>query len=267
QRRGRAAAGRPRPPEEEPEVRGVEPRQRGQRGDEHHRVQLPPQGARRPPRARGHRPRARRRVLLRELPLRLRQAGRGPDPVEFVCEDFLYGFPTPAAGPIPSSSPSFFPKDAPKYPFDKKKAEALLDEAGYKKGADGKRFSIRLVPAPWGEDITLWSTFIQQSLQQVGIGVEIVRYDAAGFLSNVYKDWNFDLATGWHQYRGDPAVSTTVWYRSGSPKGAPWTNQWGWQSEQVDKLIDAAAFETDPARRRQLYADWVKRVNEEIPLW
>lgn len=187
--------------------------------------------------------------------------------VPFFCENFLFGFAKPASGPIPSSAPNFHPKDAPQYPFDKKKAEALLDEAGYKRGADGKRFNLRLVPAPWGEDIALWATFMQQSLQQVGIGVEIVRYDAAGYLSNVYKEWNFDLATGWHQYRGDPAVSTTVWYRSGSPKGAPWTNQWGWQSEQNDKLIDAAAFEIDPAKRRKLYADWVTLVNKEIPLW
>ncbi len=123
------------------------------------------------------------------------------------------------------------------------------------------------MPAPWGEDITLWSTFMQQSLQQVGIGVEIVRYDAAGFLSNVYKDWNFDLATGWHQYRGDPAVSTTVWYRSGSPPGAPWTNQWGWKSDSIDQLIDAAAFEIDPAKRRKLYVDLATQANTDLPLW
>ena len=36
------------------------------------------------------------------------------------------------------------------------------------------------------------------------------------------------------QYRNDPAVSTTVWYRSGQPKGAPWTNQWGWQDATID---------------------------------
>jgi len=168
--------------------------------------------------------------------------------VPFFCENFLFGFAKPASGPIPTSAPNFHPKDAPQYPFDKKKAEALLDEAGYKRGADGKRFNLRLVPAPWGEDIALWATFMQQSLQQVGIGIEIVRYDAAGYLSNVYKEWNFDLATGWHQYRGDP-------------------NQWGWQSDQNDKLIDAAAFEIDPAKRRKLYADWVTLVNKEIPLW
>ncbi len=187
--------------------------------------------------------------------------------VKFFCDNFLFGFAKPATGPIPSSSPNFFPTGLPEYPFDKKKAEALLDEAGYKRGSDGKRFSLRLVPAPWGEDIALWATFMQQSLQQIGIGIEIVRYDAAGFLSNVYKDWNFDLATGWHQYRGDPAVSTTVWYRSGSPKGAPWTNQWGWTSDAVDKLIDSAAFEIDPVKRRQLYAQFATAVNTEIPLW
>lgn len=187
--------------------------------------------------------------------------------VNFFCDNFLYGFAQPATGPIPSSSPKFYEKDTPQYPFDPKKAEALLDEAGYKKGAGGRRFSLRLLPAPWGEDITLWATFMQQSLQQIGIGVDIVRYDAAGWLSTVYRDWDFDLATGWHQYRGDPAVSTTVWYRSGSPKGAPWTNQWGWKSDEIDKLIDAAAFEIDPAKRRELYVEFARRANAELPLW
>ena len=187
--------------------------------------------------------------------------------IKTFCENFLYGFGKPATGPIPTSSPQFYSKDAPQYPYDKKMAESLLDEAGYKRDGSGKRFNLRLTPAPWGEDIALWGTFMQQSLQEVGIGIEIVRYDAAGFLSNVYKEWNFDLATGWHQYRGDPAVSTTVWYRSGSPKGAPWTNQWGWESKEIDQIIDAAAFEIDPTKRRKLYEEFVTRVNTEIPLW
>jgi len=97
--------------------------------------------------------------------------------------------------------------------------------------------------------------------------VEIVQYDIAGALNAVYKDSTFDIATGWHQYRGDPAVSTTVWYRSGSPAGAPWTNQYGWKSDKVDKLIDDAATEIDANKRRALYADWVKAVNDELPIW
>jgi peptide/nickel transport system substrate-binding protein len=188
--------------------------------------------------------------------------------IPFFCENFLYGFGKRGTGPIPSSSPAFFPSDpGPQYPHDLKLANKLLDEAGYPKGRDGTRFALRLVPAPWGEDIALWSTYIQQALTEVGIKVEIVRYDAAGFLTNVYREWNFDLATGWHQYRNDPAVSTTVWYRSGSPKGAPWTNQWGWTSEAVDKVIDDAQSELDAAKRKERYGEFERLVNTEVPIW
>lgn len=198
--------------------------------------------------------------------VRVRQAIVHSLDTDFFITNMLYGFGKRGRGPIPASSDFFLP-GAPDYPFDVAKANALLDEAGYQKGADGLRFSLRLLPAPWGEDVSSFGTFIQQSLFQIGIGVEIVQRDAAGFLSDVYKDWNFDLATGRHQYRSDPAVSTTVWYRSGSPKGAPWTNQWGWQSDAIDQAIDAAAIELDPTKRKQLYGEFVKIANTDIPVW
>ena len=199
--------------------------------------------------------------------VRVRRAIAHAIDVPFFIENFLYGQGKPAVGPIPSSSPAFYPGGQAPYTFDKKKSEALLDEAGYKRAAGGIRFALRLVPIQNGEDVPLLATFIQQSLAAVGIRVEIVNLDQAGALSAVYRDWNFDIASGWHQYRGDPAVSTTVWYRSGSPRGAPWTNQWGWQSDRNDKLIDEAAAELDPEKRKALYAEWVKLVNEELPIW
>ena len=200
--------------------------------------------------------------------VRVRQAIAHALDIPFFCENFLYGFGKPATGPIPSSSQSFFPASStPPYPFDVARANALLDQAGFKRGAGGQRFALRLLPTVAGEDVPLFATFIQQSLDAVGIKVEIIQLDAAGFLSRTYKDWDFDLATGWHQYRGDPAVSTTVWFRSGSPRGAPWTNQFGWQSDTADKLMDDAASETDPAKRRALYADVVRVVDEGLPVY
>jgi peptide/nickel transport system substrate-binding protein len=188
--------------------------------------------------------------------------------VPFFIDNFLGDFAKLGTGPIPSTSTDFYPgPNTPQYPYDKAKAAALLDEAGFKAGAGGTRFSLKLLPAPWGEDISLWSTFIQQSLGEIGIPVEIVRNDGGGFLKQVYDEHAFDLATGWHQYRNDPAVSTTVWYRSGQPKGAPWTNQWNWTDAAVDKTIDDAATEVDPAKRKALYAQFVKEVNTELPVW
>lgn len=200
--------------------------------------------------------------------IRVRRAIAHAINVPFFIENFLGPFAKPGTGPIPSVSADYYPgPDMPQYPFDQARANRLLDEAGHRRGAGGVRFALRLLPAPWGEDIALWSTFLQQSLGQVGIRIEIVRNDAAGYLRSVYAEHAFDLATGWHQYRSDPAVSTTVWYRSGSPRGAPWTNQWGWQDERIDAIIDAAATEVDPVRRKALYADFVRAVQTELPLW
>ena len=199
--------------------------------------------------------------------VRVRRAIAHAINVPFFIENFLGAFAKAGTGPIPSVSTDYYPAGTPQYGFDAALANRLLDEAGHRRAAGGVRFSLRLNPAPWGEDISLFATFIQQSLSQVGIRVEIVRQDAAGFLRTVYNDHNFDLASGWHQYRSDPAVSTTVWYRSGSPVGAPWTNQWGWVDPTMDQIIDDAATELDPARRRALYADFVRRGQQELPLW
>ena len=199
--------------------------------------------------------------------LRVRQAIVHAIDTDFFTENMLYGFGRRGRGPIPQSS-EFFTPGAPDLAFDVTRANKLLDEAGYPRtGTDKTRFKLRLLVAPFGEDVTAFGTFIQQSLVQIGVGIETVQRDAAGFLSEVYKDWNFDLATGRHQYRGDPAVSTTVWYRSGAPKGSPWTNQWGWTSPEIDTVIDEAAIELDPERRKQRYAEFVKLANTSIPVW
>jgi peptide/nickel transport system substrate-binding protein len=199
--------------------------------------------------------------------IRVRRAIAHALNISFFIENFLGAFAKRGTGPIPSVSTDFYPPDnGPQYPYDKALATKLLDEAGYK-ATGGQRFSLRLLPAPWGEDISLFATFIQQSLGEVGIKVDIVRNDAGGFLKQVYDDHAFDLASGWHQYRNDPAVSTTVWYRSGQPKGAPWTNQWDWTDPMIDKIIDDAATEVDAAKRKALYGDFVRRANSELPIW
>lgn len=189
--------------------------------------------------------------------------------LDFFIENFLYGYAKLGTGPIPSSSAPFYvPRPAP-YPFDRAKAERLLDEAGYKRPGRGReRFAqpLKLLPAPWGEYTANFATFIQQSLREIGIRVEIEARDAPGWITGVYRDHAFDLTTGWHQYRSDPAVSTTVWFRTGSPVGAPWTNQYGYDNPEMDRVIDAAATELDPAKRKALYQDFVRIAIEDVPV-
>ena len=37
--------------------------------------------------------------------------------------------------------------------------------------------------------------------------------------------------------------------------------------DAIDKIIDDAATEVDPVKRKALYADFVKEVNTELPVW
>ena len=60
--------------------------------------------------------------------------------VPFFIDNFLGDFAKLGTGPIPSTSTDFYPgADTPQYPYDKAKAVALLDEAGFKAGAQAAR--------------------------------------------------------------------------------------------------------------------------------
>ena len=57
-----------------------------------------------------------------------------------------------------------------------------------------------------------------------------------------------------------------VWLRSGQPNGTPWTNQFGWKSEEIDTMIDEAASELDVEKRAEMYHQIQVRAMEELPV-
>lgn len=199
--------------------------------------------------------------------LRVRQAIAHALDRDFAIETIMRGFANRGMGPVPSTGGANFTDDVTTYEYDTEKAEALLDEAGLPRGSDGVRLRLRLRSAPWGEYTRLWGEYIAQALGEVGIEVTQVPNDAPAFLTGVYRDGDFDLANGWHQFRADPAVSTTVWLRSGSPVGTPWSNQFGFVDEEMDALIDAAATELDPESRAAMYHDLQRHVQETLPVY
>ncbi|ORE93571.1 extracellular solute-binding protein [Stappia sp. 22II-S9-Z10] len=186
--------------------------------------------------------------------------------IDYAIETIMRGYAKPGRGLIPSTGGANYTDDVPTYPYDPELAKTMLDEAGYPVQEDGFRFHLRHRPAPWGEYTQLWAEYFRQAMSEIDIDVEILQNDAPGFLAGVYRDHDFDTANGWHQFRSDPAVSTTVWLRSGQPEGSPWTNQFGWQSDEVDQLIDAAASELDPEKRAEMYHELQRLSMEELPV-
>ncbi|MBM9595975.1 ABC transporter substrate-binding protein [Roseitranquillus sediminis] len=198
--------------------------------------------------------------------LRVRQAIYHGLDIPYAIDTIMRGYARPGRGPIPSTGGENYTDDVPTYPYDPERAKALLDEAGYAPDENGIRLRLRHRPAPWGEYTQLWAEYFAQAMAEIGVEVTLVQNDAPGFLNGVYRDHDFDTANGWHQFRADPAVSTMVWLRSGAPVGTPWTNQFGWQSDEMDQMIDAAASELDSEVRSEMYHDIQRMAMEELPV-
>jgi peptide/nickel transport system substrate-binding protein len=177
------------------------------------------------------------------------------------------GYGKPATGPIPSSVAQYYQRGTPQA-FDPKRAEQLLDDAGLKRGADGKRFRINLVS---GSGDSLESNrageFIKQYLGRVGIEVDLIIEDSAAYLRRIYTDADYDIMTSSLHRLPDPTLGVQrLYWTKNIIKGAPWTNGSGYSNPELDQIMEAAAAEGDPAKRRSLVARWQEIAQEDVPI-
>ena len=157
--------------------------------------------------------------------------------------------PRPRPARSRTSTRSSTTRTSRRRPSTRSRANALLDEAGYPRGAGGTRFQLRLLPAPWFEQTRQFGDYLRQALRAVGIDAQIVNNDAAAHTKAVYTDHAFDLAVGSPVYRNDPAISTTILYQGGLPAGVPFSNQYGYDSAAMNDIIAQAAVATDDGER------------------
>ncbi len=196
----------------------------------------------------------------------VRKAMRHAIDSQFIVDVIFMGYATAATGPVPSSAKDFYTADVETYAFDPAAAEALLDEAGYPRGADGTRFSLRLRPAPWFEQTRAVGDYVRQALQKVGIEVELVTADSGGHIKAVYTDHDFDLAIGSPVYRNDPAISTTILYQGGLPDGVPFSNQYGYDDPLMNEIIAEGLSTIDRAERVAVYQRFQKKAAADLPI-
>lgn len=177
-----------------------------------------------------------------------------------------FGFAKPAVSPIPSTLAAFHDAGGIAYDYDPKKAEALLDAAGYKRGPDGARFTLDIDYIPYGDDYKRTAEYLKQALKRVGVEANVRSQDTAAFTRRVYGDRDFDISITWFAAFSDPQVGVNRAYWSGSiGKNIPWTNGSGYRNDKVDALISATQGEGDPAKRIQLFKDLQKTVLTDLP--
>ncbi len=199
---------------------------------------------------------------------RVRQAFAYAIDREALLKVVFLGYGKPATGPVPSSVVNYYSADVKKYPLDLKQAEALLDAAGLKRGAGGKRLKITLdFDGGGGPTAARPAEFIKQSLAKIGVDVELRAGDTASYLRRIFTDQDYDLMISSLHRLPDPTLGVQrLYWTKNIIKGAPWTNGSGYSNPVLDKVMEDAAAEPDPVKRKALIKEWQQIVQEDVPL-
>ncbi len=190
---------------------------------------------------------------------------------QFIIDNIWFGYGKPATGPMSSNfAPSgLYTGDVKTYQVSDgvEKANAILDEAGYEKDANGVRFELMHDSLPYGQEWTRFGEYVQQALGQIGIKVTIRQEDVARWLKRTYTDHDFDTTANYLYNLSDPVIGVHRAVHSSTIRpGTVFTNGSYWSNPTTDELLNKAKVEPDAAKRSELYAEALKFVAEEIPI-
>jgi peptide/nickel transport system substrate-binding protein len=165
----------------------------------------------------------------------------------------------PATSALTSTTPGYVKDD---FSYDVAKANQLLDQAGWSKGAGGVRskngtpLSLNLINIT-GFGFDDMSTLLQAQLKKIGMAVTI---SDQGFpaVATTYNHGAQNLAN-WFYYDADPFTLNTVFACNQVQSGFNWSH---YCDPSVDSAIIAANADVDRAKRVQAYQDIVRKLNQ-----
>lgn len=145
------------------------------------------------------------------------------------------------------------------------KANALLDEAGFKRDAGGKRFDLRLAWASGREYEGRAAEIIRDNLRAVGINVKVETMDRSTYIDKVFRNWDFDMANQLFTTGPDPTISLTPRYHTKQIKKAPFVNAMGYSNPKLDAIFDAEVHVADRAKRAELWREAQRILMADLP--
>jgi len=185
---------------------------------------------------------------------------------ESLIRYLLHGEAQVASGILPPDHWAYEP-DVAQYPYDPKRAEQLLDTAGFPRKADGMRFHLTLKTSTQ-EEARLVGAALQEEWRKVGIDLELRPLELATLLSDSVRG-NFQLTyLRWVGANNDPAIFELVFSsRRFPPNGA---NRGHYHNPQVDALTDQIRVEMNREKRKELCSEVQKILAADlpyIPMW
>jgi peptide/nickel transport system substrate-binding protein len=198
--------------------------------------------------------------------VRVRQAIAYAVDRDFIVSKLHQGTTKPATGPIAPGSPFHTDKVEP-YKTDLKKAAALLEAAGFKPDASGKRLAMTLDFLPGTPDnAQTIAEYLKPQLKKIGIEVNVRTSPDFPTWARRISTYDFDATMDGAFNYGDPVIGVHRTYLSSNIRsGVIWSNTQNYRNAKVDDLLARATVEKDVEKRKKLYAEFQTQVVADVP--
>jgi peptide/nickel transport system substrate-binding protein len=170
------------------------------------------------------------------------------------------------AGPISSVSWAYDPS-IKAFPYDPAKAKQLLEQAGYKMGAngiyekDGQPLKLGFYGSAGSPLIEGIAALAKKDWKQIGVDLDVQLIDYNAMQDNFLKPGRFDVSFAGMSLSLDPDQSAL--FHSSQVKGF---NKGRYSSPQVDALLEQGVRESDKATRKGIYSDYQKQLMDDAPV-
>ena len=197
--------------------------------------------------------------------LRVRQAIFAALDREAMLTNVFSGRGTMGRGPFPTA----LADTAVRLPtFDRARAAALLDSAGWRAGADGMRsrngrpLEFGLIVPSSSAPRMRYAVLIQEQLRTVGIRVNLQSMDFNAFAAR-QDAGNFDAGMLAQATDPTPATTRQNWSATGIPPAGQ--NNARYSNPRVDALLDSSLMSFDLQRGRDQYRRAVQMIVDDMP--
>ena len=151
------------------------------------------------------------------------------------------------------------------YAFNTAKANAMLDEAGVKRGPDGIRFKANIVYSADQADYALMAQAVKSMWAAVGVELSIEAGDRAIAYKRMFETRDYDASIGAYNGYSDPALGMARMVLTSS-LGRTLGNGSGYSNPAMDDLLDRAEKGTTEAARTALYQEAQRKLADELPI-
>ena len=190
---------------------------------------------------------------------------------QFLIDNIWFGYGKPATSALSSNfaATGLYAEGLPNYPgkADAAAANALLDEAGIAKNADGVRATAVLDLIPYGEDWRRAGEYMKQALADIGIELELRYEDVPTWLKRVYSDYDFRMNVNYFYQLSDPVLGVHRHYGTDQIRqGTHFVNSSRYSNSKLDGLLAAGAQEPEAVKRGEIYGDIQSILAKDMPV-